>query len=405
MPRHARVVVDLDAVSHNVSELLACARGARLLAVVKANGYGHGAAPVARTAVAAGAQWLGVAHVEEGAQLREAGITEPILLLSEPSLDSFGDAYDFDLTPTIYHRDALDAAATAARRRGGAGARWALHLKVDTGMHRVGMSPTEVRDVAAAVLAADSLVLGGVFSHLATADDPDRPETHEQVERFDEVLKTLRDAGIDPGIVHIANSAGTIAHPDTRRDMVRCGISIYGIAPSRELADIVELRPAMSVTTEVSHTLTVCAGEAISYGLAHRFEADTRVAVLPVGYADGVPRSLGLDGGEVLIAGERRRVRGVVTMDQMMVELGPAGDPAAVAVQRGDEAVLIGSMAASAPTSGDDGPGADGPASNGSARSGRAAAWVTATDWAEVTRTIPYEIVCGFSERMPREYV
>lgn len=396
MSRHARVVVDLDAVSHNVSELVALAGGAQLLAVVKADGYGHGAVPVAQAAIEAGAKWLGVAMVEEGAQLRDAGITEPILVLSEPSLDSFEDAFDLELTPTIYHRDAVHVAAAAALGRGGSSARWAVQLKVDTGMHRVGMSPAEVRDVAADVLASEALVLGGVFSHLAVADDPGRPETDEQVQCFERVLATLRDAGIDPGITHIANSAGAIAHPRTRRDLVRCGISLYGIAPSPALTGMVELRPVMSVTAEVSHTLTVHAGEAIGYGLTHRFDVDTRVAVLPVGYADGVPRNFGLGGGEVILGGERRAVRGVVTMDQTMVEVGPLAGTAAITVQRGDEAVLIGSSAGAGLLRPEGGSGPAGPA--------REVASVTATDWAEVMQTIPYEIVCGFSARLPREY-
>lgn len=400
MPRHARVVVDLDAIAHNVRELVLCAQGARVCAVVKADGYGHGAAPIARAALGAGATWLAVALVEEGAQLRDAGITEPILLLTEPPLDSFEDAFEMDLTPTIYHRDALEVAAAAARKRGGRSARWAVHLKVDTGMHRVGMSPVETRDVAASVIATESLVLGGLFSHLATADDPDRPETAEQLECFNEVLATLRDAGIDPGITHIANSAGTIAHPATRRDLVRCGISIYGIAPSPALDGLVDLRPAMSVTAEVSHTLTVPAGEAISYGLTHRFDVDTRVAVLPVGYADGVPRNLGTNDGEVLIGGVPRPVRGVVTMDQMMVEVGAATDDSDVPVQRGDVAVLIGSQAAPAPKPAPDPAALD----STSERPGREVNRVTATDWADALDTIPYEIVCGFSARLPREY-
>jgi alanine racemase len=397
VPRHARVVVDLDAVSHNVGELIARARGAQLCAVVKADGYGHGAVPVARAALGAGAKWLAVALVEEGAQLREAGITEPILLLSEPSLDSFRDAFDLGLTPTIYHRDALAVAARAAQEGGGRSARWAVHLKVDTGMHRVGMPLTDLRDMAAELYASDPIVLGGVFTHLAVADAPQRPETAEQLERFEVALNMLRDAGIDPGITHVANSAAVIAHPATALDLVRCGISIYGIAPSPGLEAMVDLRPAMSVTAEVSHTLTVSAGDAIGYGLTHRFDVDTRLAVLPVGYADGVPRNLGTLGGEVLLGGVRRPVRGVVTMDQMMVELGPVTDATMVPVHRGDEAVLIGSqpVPAGLHTEGDCSP----------ERSGRGFTSVTASDWAAVMNTIPYEIVCGFSARMPREYL
>lgn len=392
MSRHARVAVDLDAVSHNVGELMACAPGSDLCAVVKADGYGHGAAPVARAALHAGAEWLAVALVEEGAALRDSGIDAPILLLSEPPLEDFADAFDLHLTPTVYHRDALETAARAAQARGGSSTRWAVHLKLDTGMHRVGTTFDELRDLAAVVYGSETLLLGGVFTHLATADDPARPETAEQLECFDAALKVLRDAGIDPGIVHAANSAATIAHPAARRSMVRCGISIYGIAPSERLEPVLDLRPAMSVTAEVTHILEVPAGEGLSYGLTHRFDRDTTVAVLPVGYADGVPRNFGALGGEVLIAGERRAVRGVVTMDQMMVELGPVegaredsapGRSGDTAVSRGDEAVLIGVSE-----------------EPGGARRDEITAW----DWARLSATIPYEVVCGFSSRLRREY-
>lgn len=376
-------------------ELAACAPGSQLCAVVKADGYGHGAVPVARAALGAGAQWLAVALVEEGAQLRDAGITERILLLSEPSLDSFEEAYELDLTPTIYHRDAVQAAAHAAQVRGGRSTRWVVHLKVDTGMHRVGMTPGELCDVAAEVYATESLLLGGVFTHLAVADTPERTETAEQLEIFDESLAMLRAAGIEPGISHVANSAGTIAHPHARRDLVRCGISVYGTPPSPALDGMVDLHPVMSVLAEVTHTLTVSAGEGLGYGLAHRFLDDTAVAVLPVGYADGVPRDFGLNGGEVLIGGVRRPVRGIVTMDQMMVEVGPVADRTVVPVKRGDEAVLIGEQPRLGSNPGD-------PVRT--VRPGSSTNGITASEWAALMHTIPYEIFCGLAARIPREY-
>lgn len=374
--RPARVLVDLDAISHNVRTLARVAPDSALCAVVKADGYGHGAVRVAEAALEAGAQWLAVALVEEGAALRDAGITAPVLLLSEPPAEALVEAHALQLTPTLYHLDTVAAATEAARRSGGPSARWAVQLKVDTGMHRVGAAPAELRDLAAAVLAADTLVLQGVYTHLARADEPDDPCTAEQLGRFEASLRDLRDAGIDPGWVHAANSAGAIAHPASRLDLVRVGIALYGIEPAPGIGSDLGLRPAMSVTTEVTHTSRVPAGEGVSYGLRHRFEVDTDVAVLPVGYADGVPRNLGLNGGEVLIGGVRRPVRGVVTMDQLVVEVGRCDDDSVVPVHRGDEAVLMGPQ----------------PAAPGAA------------DWARCMDTIAYEIVCGFSARLPRDY-
>ena len=382
MPRHARVLIDLDAISHNVRELRALTGGVDMCAVVKADGYGHGSVPVARAALEAGARSLGVALVEEGEVLRSAGIEAPILVLSEPSPDQFPDAFTLGLTPTLYHRESVALADRAARSRGGSSARWAVHLKIDTGMHRVGASPAQAKDLAAEVHASGRLILDGVYTHLAVADEPERPETGQQLALFEEVIDSLRRAGIDLGTVHAANSAGAIAHPAARLDLVRCGIAIYGIAPSAALASMVDLRPAMSLVTEVSHTATVAAGEGVSYGLRHHFTEETDVAVLPVGYADGIPRDLGLCGGEVLIGGRPRPIRGVVTMDQTVVELGPTGSAGGGGVNRGDEVVLIGSRSGGAGTR-----------------------EVSADRWADLTGTIAYEIVCGISARMPRVHV
>ena len=377
MPRHAEARIDTAAVAHNVSLLNALAGPARLCVVVKADGYGHGAVEVSRVALAAGASHLAVALVEEGIELRTAGVEAPVLLLSEPPADALAEAWAWDLTPTLYHPEAVARAAEAVGRDG----RWGVHVKVDTGMHRVGATPQDAVALAAAVLGSGNLVLEGVFTHLAVADEPGRPETAQQLERFAAVVGAMRDAGIDPGIVHAANSAGLIAHPAARLDMARVGIAAYGIAPSPALEGRVDLRPAMSVHAEVSHVATVHAGEGISYGLRHVVDVDTTVAVLPLGYADGVRRALGPAGGSVLIGGVRRPIRGSVTMDQTIVEVGPAGDPSVVPVQRGDEVVLLGSQS---------GPG-------GTDR-------VTASEWAERIGTIAYEVVCGFGARLPRTY-
>lgn len=367
MPRHAAVHVDLDAVAHNVSVLAELVAPADLCVVVKADGYGHGAEDVAATALAAGADRLAVALVEEGQELRDLGFDAPVLLLSQPPADAMADAFAAALTPTVDTAAGVDAAARAAD-----GAAWPVHLKVDTGMHRVGCDPGDAVDLARRVLDR-GLGLEGVFTHLAVADEPDRPETAEQLDRFAEVLASLVDEGIDPGIRHAANSAGVLLHEAARLDMVRVGIATYGVAPSPDLELDVELHPAMAVTAEVSHVRSVDAGEGVSYGLRYQFRRPARLAVVPLGYADGVPRRLGDVSAEVLIGGVRRPIRGVVTMDQLIVEV---TDGPEVAV--GDEVVLIGRQ-------GDQ--------------------EVTVDEWAEPLGTISYEILCGFGPRLPRRHL
>ncbi len=333
----------------------------------------------------AGADRLAVALVEEGVELREAGIDAPILLLSEPPIDSLADALQHSLTPTLYHPDTVAAAAdlvgAAEGATNGSAAPWGVQVKVDTGMHRVGVTPGDAPAVVMQVTSSGRLALEGVFTHLAVADEPQREETDRQLALFEEVLAELRSGGIDPGLTHAANSAGLIAHRSARLDMVRVGIAAYGLPPAPELAGEVDLRPAMSVHAEVTHVHDVRAGEGVSYGLRHRFERDTRLAVIPLGYADGVRRALGLLGAEVLIGGVRRPIRGVVTMDQTVVEVGPVHDSSVPPVSVGDEVVLIGSQ---------EGPG-------GTDR-------ITADDWARLLDTVSYEIVCGFGPRLRRTY-
>lgn len=369
MSRHASVEVDTAAITANVRALGRLAPAAELCAVVKADGYGHGAVPAARAALAGGATWLAVALVGEGEQLRAAGIDVPVLVLSEPPIDSMGAAFGAGLTPTLYTAAGIDAAARAAT---GAPEPWAVHLKIDTGMHRVGVDPAGAVDAARRITGHPSLRLGGTATHLACADEPGRPETAVQLRRFRRALAEIAAAGIDPGVRHAANSAGLIAHPDAHFDMVRVGIAIYGIAPSPALATAVALRPAMTVRARVSLVRDVAAGEGVSYGLRHVFERDARVAVVAVGYADGVPRRLSSTGGEVLVGGVRRPIRGVVTMDQLVVEVtdGPPVEP-------DDEVVLLGRQ-------GDED--------------------VSAQEWADRLDTIPYEVVCGFGPRLERSY-
>lgn len=367
--RAARAEVDLDAVRHNVSVLARHVDPADLCAVVKADGYGHGSIAVSHAALEGGARWLAVALVEEGAVLRKAGIDAPILLLSQPRGADVGAALRWGLSVGVYTRQGIEElAAAAAESRTVA----RVHLKVNTGMNRVGASRQDAVELAGAIEAADGLELEGVWTHCAVADEPGNEFTDLQLERFEKVIEELDERGMRPAIAHAANSAGGIDHPRSRYQLVRAGIAIYGIPPSPALAGRLELQPAMRLVAEVSHVSRVAAGEGVSYGHRYVTEAETVIATLPIGYADGVPRRLPLLGGTVLIGGRRRPMVGVVTMDQLMVDCGPESD-----VGPGDEAVLLG-------------------------RQGHHV--ISPDEWAAPLETISYEIVCGIGPRVPRHY-
>jgi alanine racemase len=359
--------VDLDAVRHNVASFVSS--GVEVMAVVKANGYGHGDVPVGRAAVDAGATWLGVALVEEGLRLREAGLDVPILVLAQMPPGSEPYALEAGLTPTLYSDDALERLVACVEGHGGA--RPAVHVKVDTGMHRVGMAPAEVPGFLRRVERA-GLPLEGLWTHLAVSDDLEHPFTVEQLGRFDAVLEAMSAAGLPrPRYLHAAATAGAIAWPQARFDMVRVGLGVYGIAPAPALEGCRDLRPAMTWRSRVSFAKRVAAGERLSYGLRYTLPGDAWVATVPVGYADGYPRCLSCR-SHVLIGGRRRLVAGTVTMDQLLVDCGDDE------VREGDEVVLIGRQ-------GDQ--------------------EVTASELAALAGTIPYEVVCAVSERVPRTYV
>jgi alanine racemase len=363
--------VDLEAVRANVRALRELVAPAAVCAVVKADGYGHGAVAVSRAAVAAGAACLAVALVEEGVQLRDAGIDAPILVLSEPVPAAAETVVAHGLTPVVYTATGIDALAKAALTLG-ARDPVAVHLKVDTGMHRVGCAPADAVDLAAHVVDRPELVLAGVCTHFAVADEPGNEYTDAQRRTFEQVLAALRAQGLPTGTVHACNTAGAITVPEARYDMVRAGIGIYGLAPAPALAGFVDLVPALSVKARVSHVHALPAGARLSYGLRYETERATRVATVPIGYADGVPRELPHRGGKVLIGGRRLAIAGTVTMDQLMVDVGDLD----VAV--GDEVVMLGAQ-------GDE--------------------FVGAGEWAELMGTIAYTVVCGVGPRVPRRYV
>ncbi len=360
------VEVDLDAIRHNVSAIRSAIGDVALCAVVKADAYGHGDVPVAEVVLDVGADQLAVAIVEEGVRLRDAGVEAPILVLSEPRLDDLGALARWRLTPTVYSRTVVDRLALLPHEDP-----VGVHVKVDTGMHRVGAAHDDALDLVRRVDRDPGLVLEGVWTHFAVADE-DNDFTHAQMARFDALLASLAEAGIDPGIRHVANTAGALAFPTARYDMVRVGLGLYGMHPAPHVGAGVDLRPAMRVVSHVSHLRRHPRGTRPSYGRRRPLPAEATVATVPIGYADGVVRMLSEVGGEVLIRGSRYPFAGTVTMDQIVVDVGDAE----VAV--GDEVVLLG--------------GQDGDA-------------VTAEEWATRLGTINYEIVCGFGPRMPRRYV
>jgi len=355
----AEALVDLAAVRHNVAVLRAAAPGAALMAVVKAEGYGHGAVPVARAALQAGATWLGVCTIEEALELRAAGLPARILSWLHLPDDDFASAVAADVDLGVASSAHL-AAVLAGAKQAGRAAR--LHLKIDTGLTRNGVQPQDwpdVLDLAAKAEADGAAQVVAVWSHLAHADEPHHPTLDRQAVRLDEAWRAARDRGLDP-IRHLANSAATLTRPDLHFDLVRPGIAVYGLDPLGRPAPESPLRPAMTFRARVALAKRVPAGEGVSYGHAWTTSRETTLALVPVGYADGVPRALNRRGRmQVLLDGKLRPVVGRVCMDQVMVDCGDDD------VRAGDEVVLFGS---------------DGP---------------TAQDWADELDTIHYEVVTG----------
>lgn len=368
MYRPTRIEVDLGAIRHNVARF-AELTGTEVCAVVKGDGYGHGSVPVARAALEGGASWLAVALVEEGLVLREAGIDAPLLVLSEPPVAAIGDLLAARLTPVVYRSPFIAALDAAARRRP---APVGVHVKVDTGMGRVGAVREDWEAVLREVSGALGLRVDGLMTHLARADEPTEPTTDEQLAHFARVERQAELVGVEPRWRHAANSAGALAHPDARLDLVRPGIGIYGLSPGMEV-DAADhgLRPALELVTEVAFVKHVGEGTPISYG--HRWVAprDGWIATLPLGYADGVPRSL-TNVAEVLIGGRRRPVAGTVCMDLLMIwcdqHRPQVGDPVVLLGTQGDERVRV-------------------------------------EEWAAIDGTITYEIAAQLTARLPRGYV
>jgi alanine racemase len=361
--------ISLDAVRHNTRLLRGRAGSAEVMAVVKADGYGHGAVPVARAALAAGATWLGTATIDEALRLRAAGIDAPVLSwLNGPGAAwQTAIAHDVDLSAGD---TALLAEIGRAATRGGTTAR--VHLKVDTGLGRGGCPLAQWPALVDAALKGEAdgtLRVAGLWSHLGSADDPRDPRCLAQLELFRDAAEFAERAGVRGAVRHLANSAATLTLPEACFDLVRPGIAVYGLWPEEPLT-AADLRPAMSLRARLTQVKRVPAGQGVSYGHAYRTARDSRLALVPLGYADGVPRSAG-NTAPVWMSGARHRIAGRVCMDQFVLDLGDT--PAAA----GDEVVLFGAGLEGEPT---------------------------LADWVRRLDTIANEIVVGIGARVTRVY-
>ncbi len=362
-------VIDLKAIRSNVQSVVQKVKPARVMAVVKANAYGHGMPEVAKTALDAGADYLAVALVEEGIGLREAGILEPTLIFGGFFPDQAKLFVQYDLDATLYSVRNGEALAKAARLLG---QRARVHVKIDTGMGRVGVPWEKAADFVAEVAAMDALELVGVYTHFATSDERDKTFANLQLERFRWVLKQIESRGISIPIKHAANSGAILDMPEAYFDMVRPGIMLYGYYPSFETTESVPLQPAMAFRSKVLFVKEVEKGTSVSYGRKFVAPRKTTIATIPVGYADGYNRLL-TNQGEVLIAGKKYPVVGRVCMDQILVDLGPGSQ-----VREGDDVLLFGKTPAGE---------------------------VSVYDICRKLGTIPYEVTCWVSGRVPRIYV
>ena len=366
--RPSRIVVDLDAIGHNLQAIRARV-GVPVMGIVKANGYGHGLVRVARYLQAQGVAHLGVAFVEEGIALRRAGITAPILVLGGIFGPQVAQFIRHDLEITVSSLDKLrqvEATARAMEREA------IIHLKIDTGMERIGVHSYSAGPFIEAAVASPWCSIKGIYSHLACADDPASPMTLLQLERFQEACAHFQRIGAQMPLRHLANSGGVLHFPETWLDIVRPGIVLYGVLPDPASQRTIAVRPALSLVSRVVFFKVVKAGNPVSYGATWQSPVDTRIVTVPIGYGDGYPRSLS-SRGQVLLHGQRHPLVGRVCMDQFMVDLGPDG-----VARNEDEVVLIGHQG-----------GVD----------------ITTEALAQLAGTIPYDILTGLNERIPREYV
>lgn len=370
--RPSKVVIDLAKLDRNIKNIRGVLKpNTQLMAIVKADAYGHGAIGVAHQALVSGASWLGVAIPEEGAELREAGITAPILVLGGIDETQIKTVVEYDLTQCVFSLEVAKLLNYEAQRLN---KKIAIHLKVDTGMGRIGLVDIDsIRKFCCEVQSCSHLVLEGIFTHFAAADEEDKSFTNLQIKRFSNILEALRSDGVHFKWVHAANSAAIIDCHDAHFNLVRAGIAMYGYYPSTAVKrSLVPLEPVLQWETKVVHVKDIGKGDSVSYGRTFIADGPMRIATLPVGYADGYSRLLS-NRGWVLIHGRRAPIVGVVCMDQVMVDVTRIPD-----VKPGDIAVLIG-------TQGNE--------------------TISAEDIARLCGTISYEVLTGIGRRIPRIYV
>lgn len=368
--RDTVIAIDLDAVAHNVRQFIQhLPKGKRIMAVVKANAYGHGAIPIARTALEAGASELAVAMVDEGIELRRAGIEAPILILGYTPPHAIADAIQHRIRLTVFSDDVLrEVEETAVRLQKKA----TIHVKVDTGMGRIGLQPKEAISFITKALQSPHIIVEGLFTHFATADEVDKSYTHYQEEQLAIVTRGLEKLGIQLPLVHSTNSAAAIDLPDHVYDMIRLGISLYGYYPSKDVDhQKVKLKPTLTLKTKIVHLKQLPAGWGVSYGKTYMAQGDEWIATLPIGYADGFSRQLS-NRGHALVKGIKVPVIGRVCMDQVMLDVTQA-----MPVKVGDEVVLYGKQGNNQ---------------------------ITIDEVADELNTINYEITTSLSHRIPRIY-
>ena len=368
--QRAWVEIDLGALSDNVKQLVKfLSPRTQLMAVVKADAYGHGAVAVAKTALEAGAGWLGVATVPEGIQLREDGIKAPILILGATNTPEQIQAIaHWQLQPTLCSpKQALEFSNTLETINYNSSL--SVHIKLDTGMSRLGTNWQQAAEFVQLVQGLPHLDIASIYSHLATADSPDATVMMEQHSRFEEAIAHIKAKGITIPSLHLANSAATLADSRLHYDMVRVGLAIYGLYPANHLQNHIKLQPVLQLKARVTQVKTIAAGTGVSYG--HHFIApkDMRLAVVGIGYADGVPRHLS-NQMQVLIRGQRVPQIGAITMDQIMLDVSSIPD-----LQEGEIVTLLGEQGKEQ---------------------------ISADDWANCLNTISWEILCGFKHRLPR---
>jgi alanine racemase len=375
--RWAWVEIDREAIRYNLKRFRKLlGPDVKILAVVKADGYGHGAVESARVALATGATVLGVASVDEGIELRHAGIAAPILILAEPPIEAIPLVLQHQLIPSIYNMEFALALGEMADAQGRVSP---YHLKIDTGMNRVGVHHSDAGDFLRTINFHRGLDLQGVFTHFATADDVDTYEFKRQLERFEQALAVIRYMGVEPGIVHAANTSAAIRYKQAHYNMVRLGIGIYGLHPSEITQSLVELHPAMSVHARVSFLKPVPVGEGVSYSHSYRSPGNVLIATLPIGYGDGLSRVLS-NRMDVLINGRRLPQVGNICMDMMMFEINQRASALSprASVKLGDEVILVG-------------------------KSGNEQ--ITLDDMAKLLDTLNYELACRFGLRLDRVFV